>query len=92
MILPLDTDVIADLERVGSIIERDGIRAVPAHLLDGLAADAKSLGVRGIAANVLVDPCDPPVARERAFGKLAGRLIGARTRRADGRAIPEVVG
>ena len=82
MILPLDTDRIADLDRVGSIIDRDGIGAVPERLLQTLADDAKALGVRPVAASVLVDPCDPPVARERAFAVLASGLIGARSRHA----------
>jgi hypothetical protein len=77
MILPLDTNVIADLDRVGVLIERDGLAAVPDHLLRSLADDAKRLGIRPIAAAVLTDPIDPIVARERAFSRLAIGLIGA---------------
>lgn len=80
MILPLDPTAIADLDRIGTIIDRDGLGAVPDHLLHDLARDAKSAGVRTVAASVLVDPADPIVARERAFAVLACGLIGARSR------------
>jgi hypothetical protein len=82
MILPLDTHHLADLDRVGSILDRDGIGAVPDRLLQALADDAKTLGVRPVAASVLLDPRDPPVVRERAFAVLATGLIGARSRQA----------
>lgn len=82
MILPLDIHHLADLDRVGSIIDRDGIGAVPEPLLRTLADDAKTLGVRPIAASVMIDAHDPPVARERAFAILATGLIGARSRQA----------
>lgn len=90
MILPIDSDVIADLDRVGAIIDRDGIDAVPGHLLDHLAADAKTLGVTTVATDVLLDATDPSVARERAFGVLAYRLMGARNRRLAA-PVPEAV-
>lgn len=81
MILPIDSDAVADLDRVGTTIDRDGIDAVPRHILDGLATDAKTLGIRTVAADVLVNPNDPAVARERAFSLIACGLIGARARR-----------
>lgn len=80
MILPLDTHDISDLDRVGAIIDRHGLAAVPVGLLETLAHDAKTLGVRPVAACVLLDENDPVVVRERAFAVLASGLIGARTR------------
>lgn len=77
MILPLDTDVLSDLDRVGAIIDRDGIAAVPEHLLLAVAHDAKQLGIRPIATEVLVGHDDPDVARERAFSKVACSIVGA---------------
>lgn len=81
MILPLDPHAVADLDRIGSIIDQHGLDAVPDQLLQSLAHDAKEAGVRTTAASVLVDPNDPIVARERAFAVLACGLIGARSRR-----------
>jgi len=78
MILPLDTDVLADLDRVGAIIDRDGIAAVPDHLLVAIADDAEHYGIRPVAAEILVGHDDPDVARERAFSKVACSLVGAR--------------
>ena len=80
MILPLDLNTVADIDRIGSIIDQNGFGAVPEDLLLTLARDAKDAGVRPIAASVLVDPNDPIVARERAFAVVACGLIGARTR------------
>lgn len=81
MILPLDPHAVADLDRIGTIIDRNGINAVPEQLLHALARDAKDAGIRPVAASILVDPADPTVARERAFAVLACSLIGARNRR-----------
>jgi hypothetical protein len=80
MILPIDHAVIADLDRVGSIIGTAGITDVPEHLLHTLADDAKQLGIRPVAASVLADPQSPTVVRERAFAVLAYGLIGAHAR------------
>ncbi|MFW2333450.1 hypothetical protein [Ilumatobacter sp.] len=77
MILPLDTDVLSDLDRAGAIIDRDGIAAVPEHLLLAIADDAKQLGIRPVATSVLVGHDDPAVARERAFSKVACSIVGA---------------
>ena len=77
MILPLDHDIVADLDRVGAIIDRDGIAAVPDHLLLTIAEDAKHHGIRPVATAVLIGHDDPDVARERAFSKVACGLIGA---------------
>jgi len=81
MILPLDNDIVADLDRVGAIIDRDGIAAVPDHLLMTIAADAKQYGIRPVATAVLIGHDDPDVARERAFSKVANGIVGARGRR-----------
>ena len=88
MILPLDPNAIADLDRIGSIIDRDGLDAVPQQLLQTLAHDAKEAGIRTVAASVLVDPDDPIVVRERAFAVLACGLIGASARRRSRMEVP----
>jgi hypothetical protein len=80
MILPLTPHTIADLDRIGSIIDQHGITAVPDQLLHALAQDAKDAGVRPLAASILVDPADPTVVRERAFSVVACGMIGARSR------------
>ena len=81
MILPLDPHRIADLDRIGSIIDQHGISAVPDQLLHDLARDAKAAGVRPLAASILLDHTDPRVVRERAFAAVSCGLIGARSRR-----------
>ena len=88
MILPLDPHAITDLDRIGSIIDRHGLAAVPDQLLQTLAHDAKEAGIRPVAASVLVDPNDPIVARERAFAVLACGLIGATSRRQPRMEVP----
>lgn len=88
MILPLDAHTIADLDRIGSVIDRHGITAVPDRLLHALADDAKAAGVRPLAASILVDPADPWVVRERAFAVVACGLIGARSRRQHTSEVP----
>ncbi|NNE11233.1 MAG: hypothetical protein HKN41_03195 [Ilumatobacter sp.] len=82
MILPVDPTTIADLDRLGVLIDRNGIEAVPAHLLDAVIETAEQLGIRPVAKQVLADPAEPTVARERAFAHVAYGLFGARERAA----------
>lgn len=77
MILPLDPTTVADLDRLGVLIDRDGIDAVPRHLVDAVVDSATALGIRPVAKDVLADPSEPRVARERAFALVAFGLIGA---------------
>ena len=75
MLLPLDTDIVADLDRVGAIIERDGIAAVPDHLLLTIAAD-RSATTR---ARTLLGHEDPRV--RAAAIRLLGHIAGVSVRR-----------
>ena len=64
------------LERFADAMETDGIAAVSAELLSSLVAAAHSVDASPIAIDVLLDPTEPPVVRERAYGKLAIQIIG----------------
>ena len=68
------TVTLTQLDQIGWSIERNGISQVPEQLLAQIADDAKRLGVRPAAANVLANTNDPAVARERAFGLIAPSL------------------
>ena len=65
------------LARFADHIAADGIALVPAELVAALVSAARAVGASDVLIGVVADPTEPPVARERAFGKLAGRLIGA---------------
>ena len=67
------------LARFADHVERDGIALVPAELLATLVSAARSVGASEVLVGVLVDPTEPTVTRERAFAKIAARLIGAST-------------
>lgn len=43
-----------------------------------LARDAAAAGVSPVLIGVLVDPASPPAARDRAYGRIAAILLGAR--------------
>jgi hypothetical protein len=64
------------LERFADAMEADGIAAVSAELLTGLVDAAHSVAASPIAIEVLLDPTEPAVVRERAYGKLAAQIIG----------------
>jgi len=64
------------LARFADHIAADGIALVPAELVAALVSAARAIGASDVLIGVVADPTEPPVARERAFGKLAGRLIG----------------
>jgi hypothetical protein len=64
------------LERFADAMETDGIAAVPAELLTGIVDVARSVDASPIALGVLLDPTEPPVVRERAYGRLAIQIIG----------------
>jgi hypothetical protein len=72
------------LRRFAEIIERDGIERVPADLLNELLAAGRAVDASTVAMAVVVDPTEPSVARERAFGLLSVQIIG----RADRVAVP----
>jgi hypothetical protein len=64
------------LERFADAMETDGIAAVPAELLTGIVDVARSVAASLVALGVLLDPTEPPVVRERAYGRLAIQIIG----------------
>ncbi len=64
------------LRRFAEFIERDGIERVPADLLNELLAAGRAVDASAVAMAVVVDPTEPAVARERAFGLLSIQIIG----------------
>jgi len=64
------------LRRFAEILERDGIEHVPAGLLHELIGAGRAVDASAVAMAVVVDPTEPAVARERAFGLLAVQIIG----------------
>jgi hypothetical protein len=64
------------LERFADAMETDGIAAVSAALLTDLVDAARSVDASPIALEVLLDPTEPSVVRERAYSKLASQIIG----------------
>lgn len=73
------------LDRFADAIEANGISAVPAELMIALVAVARSVDASAVAIAVLVDPTEPEVVRERAFGRVAIQVVG-RSGRIDPRA------
>ncbi len=64
------------LRRFAEILERDGIEHVPADVLNDLLGAARAVDASAVAMAVVVDPTEPAVARERAFGLLSTQIIG----------------
>ncbi len=64
------------LRRFAEVLERDGIEHVPADLLNELLGAARAVDASAVAMAVVVDPTEPAVARERAFGLLSIQIIG----------------
>lgn len=78
------------LDRFADAIEANGISAVPAELMIALVDVARSVDASPVAIAVLVDPTEPEVVRERAFGRVAIQVVGRSGRidlRADSLAI-----
>lgn len=65
------------LARFADHLATDGIALVPSELLAALVSAARDAGASEVLVGVLVDPTEPAVARERAFAKIASRVIGA---------------
>lgn len=78
------------LDRFADAIEANGISAVPAELMIALVDVARSVDASPVAIAVLVDPTEPEVVRERAFGRVAIQVVG-RSGRIDPRAGSLVV-
>lgn len=74
---PLSTPTITSelLARFARHIELDGIELVPADTLAALVAAARSRRVSEVLIGVLTDPTEPVVVRERAFAKIATKVV-----------------
>lgn len=68
---------LVDLDELATTIDHLGVDAVDHDVLVRLAAVAALAGASLVLAEVLADPAQPPVARERAFGRLALALAAA---------------
>lgn len=66
----------AMLERIADHVAGDGIALLPTSLLTQFVAAARVAGASEVLIDVLVDPTEPAVARERAYGKLVVRILG----------------
>lgn len=65
------------LARFAHAMEHHGIDVVPADTLAALVDAARSCGVSEVLIAVLVDPTEPAVTRQRAFAKVAAKVIFA---------------
>ena len=65
----MGTTFTAELEVLSFVVDRDGLGAHEAAV-SALVLRARSLGLRGIALDVLADGTEPIVARERALGRV----------------------
>ena len=70
------TPALQLLDRFADAIEAKGIAAVPAELLISLVDVARRLDVSPVALQVLVDPTEPEVVRERAYSRVAIQVVG----------------
>ncbi len=71
------------LEGLARRVAESGLTAVTPSDLDLLAAVAESAGVSPVLSDVLVDPAEPLVVRERAFSLISCAVSGPlRTRHA----------
>lgn len=57
-------------------IDRVGITLVPSGLVDDVVRQGREAGASPIALGVLADPTERRVVRERAFVRVASRVIG----------------
>jgi hypothetical protein len=65
-----------ELDRIGRVIEIDGLDTVPRRLIDDVVGYARRFGIRPVATSVLADARAPTVVRERAYGKVALAIAG----------------
>jgi hypothetical protein len=68
------------LDRFADTLARSGVDAVPAGVLRAVVVAARRAGASEVVIGVLVDPTEPPAVRERAFGRVAARVVGAHLR------------
>ncbi len=79
VILPTRTEI----DRVAWTIADGGINAVSPAVLRELGFQARGVGVLPVLTEILLDRSAPPVARQRAFGRIASALGRRRTRDSD---------
>jgi hypothetical protein len=72
----MDAPTPTILARVADHIDGGGIELLPSQLLSELVVAARAADASEVVIGVLVDPTEPAVARERAFVKLASRIVG----------------
>lgn len=64
------------LEGLATRVAVAGISATTPDALEALAQTAEAVGVSPVVVDVLVDPAQPPVARERAFSLVTCAVSG----------------
>ena len=64
------------LEGLATRVAVAGISATTPDALEALAQTAEAVGVSPVLVEVLVDPAQPPVARERAFSLVSCAVSG----------------
>lgn len=72
----MEAPTAATLERIADHIAAGGIELLPARLLREFVDAARWAGASEVLIEVLVDPTEPAVARERAYAKLTSRIVG----------------
>lgn len=69
-------DAALTLARFAAHLEASGIERAPADALTAVVTAAREARASEVVIGVFVDPTEPAVARERAFAKLASRIVG----------------
>lgn len=57
-------------------IDRRGITNVPSTMVADIVQHGRTAGASPIALGILADPAEPRVVRERAFVRVAARMLG----------------
>jgi hypothetical protein len=71
------------LDRMAWTISNGSFGSISASALRELGFEARRAGIHPSIANTLVDDSVPLVVRQRAFGHIASKLAGARSRTSD---------
>lgn len=69
-----------DLDGIATTVEHRGVAAVDPRHIVALIAHARAAGASQTLIDVLVGSSEPPVARVRAFGRIAAVLVSGRAR------------
>ncbi len=76
------TTTLEFVDDVARAIDRQGITHVASGLVDGIVEQGRLAGASPIAIGILADPAERRVVRERAFVRVASRVIGGARRAA----------